>query len=80
MTTDTTPTDTTQHDLWRSLLADMIRVRVFEERCAELYGESKIRGFLHLYIGEEADFLGFRCNQRYLESIDHLADVTIEDV
>lgn len=42
------------HDLWRSLLADMIRVRVFEERCAELYGESKIRGFLHLYIGEEA--------------------------
>jgi len=38
----------------RSLLADMIRIRVFEERCAELYGESKIRGFLHLYIGEEA--------------------------
>ena len=36
------------------LLADMIRVRVFEERCAELYGESRIRGFLHLYIGEEA--------------------------
>ena len=32
----------------------MIRIRVFEERCAELYGESKIRGFLHLYIGEEA--------------------------
>jgi pyruvate dehydrogenase E1 component alpha subunit len=38
----------------RHLLADMIRIRVFEERCAELYGESKIRGFLHLYIGEEA--------------------------
>jgi pyruvate dehydrogenase E1 component alpha subunit len=36
------------------LLGDMIKVRVFEERCAELYGESKIRGFLHLYIGEEA--------------------------
>ena len=45
---------TAEHDLWRSLLADMIRIRVFEERCAELYGESKIRGFLHLYIGEEA--------------------------
>lgn len=40
--------------LQRRLLADMIRVRVFEERCAELYGQSKIRGFLHLYIGEEA--------------------------
>ncbi len=45
---------TTDHDLQRRLLADMIRIRVFEERCAELYGESKIRGFLHLYIGEEA--------------------------
>ena len=45
---------TDEHDLWRSLLTDMIRIRVFEERCAELYGESKIRGFLHLYIGEEA--------------------------
>ncbi len=41
-------------ELQRRLLADMIRIRVFEERCAELYGESKIRGFLHLYIGEEA--------------------------
>lgn len=37
-----------------ALLADMIRVRVFEERCAELYGQMKIRGFLHLAIGEEA--------------------------
>ena len=64
MTTDTAPSDTAQHDLWRSLLADMIRVRVFEERCAELYGESKIRGFLHLYIGEEAIASGvMRCLQ-----------------
>lgn len=45
---------TTDHELQRRLLTDMIRIRVFEERCAELYGESKIRGFLHLYIGEEA--------------------------
>jgi pyruvate dehydrogenase E1 component alpha subunit len=36
------------------ILADMIRIRVMEERCAELYGQMKIRGFLHLYIGEEA--------------------------
>ncbi len=41
-------------ELQRRLMGDMIRIRVFEERCAELYGESKIRGFLHLYIGEEA--------------------------
>jgi pyruvate dehydrogenase E1 component alpha subunit len=32
----------------------MLRIRRFEERCAELYSAGKIRGFLHLYIGEEA--------------------------
>src|SRR5512134_3480611 len=36
------------------LLRDMVRIRRFEEKCAELYGAEKIRGFLHLYIGEEA--------------------------
>lgn len=38
----------------RALLLQMIRIRRFEERCAELYSARKIRGFLHLYIGEEA--------------------------
>jgi pyruvate dehydrogenase E1 component alpha subunit len=37
-----------------SLLREMLRIRRFEEKCAELYGQQKIRGFLHLYIGEEA--------------------------
>jgi pyruvate dehydrogenase E1 component alpha subunit len=37
-----------------ALLRDMVRVRRFEERCVELYSAAKIRGFLHLYIGEEA--------------------------
>ena len=36
------------------LLHDMLRIRRMEERAAELYGAGKIRGFLHLYIGEEA--------------------------
>jgi len=36
------------------LLKDMLRIRRLEEKCAELYGAGKIRGFLHLYIGEEA--------------------------
>ncbi|GGK81968.1 pyruvate dehydrogenase (acetyl-transferring) E1 component subunit alpha [Amphritea balenae] len=43
------------------LLQEMIRIRRFEERCAELYTQQKIRGFLHLYIGEEAIAVG--CNQ-----------------
>ncbi len=36
------------------LLTQMLRIRRFEERSAELYSAGKIRGFLHLYIGEEA--------------------------
>src|SRR6516225_9210812 len=40
------------------LLHGMIRVRRFEEKCAELYQQEKIRGFMHLYIGEEAIAVG----------------------
>lgn len=43
----------TREDAHR-LLKDMLRIRRFEEKSAELYSEGKIRGFLHLYIGEEA--------------------------
>ncbi|MFE9171738.1 pyruvate dehydrogenase (acetyl-transferring) E1 component subunit alpha [Streptomyces kebangsaanensis] len=38
----------------RDLLASMLLIRRFEERCVELYSAAKIRGFVHLYIGEEA--------------------------
>ena len=38
----------------RRLLWQMLRIRRFEEKCAQLYSAGKIRGFLHLYIGEEA--------------------------
>ena len=40
------------------LLGEMVRIRRFEEKCAELYSAGKIRGFLHLYIGEEANAVG----------------------
>ncbi len=40
------------------LLAEMVRIRRFEEKCAELYSAARIRGFLHLYIGEEAVAVG----------------------
>jgi pyruvate dehydrogenase E1 component alpha subunit len=40
------------------LLRQMLRIRRLEEKCAELYQGSKIRGFLHLYIGEEAVAVG----------------------
>ncbi len=38
----------------RQLLREMLRIRRFEEKAAELYTQEKIRGFMHLYIGEEA--------------------------
>jgi pyruvate dehydrogenase E1 component alpha subunit len=40
------------------LLAQMLLIRRFEEKAAELYTIGKIRGFLHLYIGEEAVAVG----------------------
>lgn len=45
-----------QHALM--LLREMLRIRRFEEKAAELYTQEKIRGFLHLYIGEEAVAVG----------------------
>jgi pyruvate dehydrogenase E1 component alpha subunit len=44
------------HEL--DLLKQMIRIRRFEDKCAELYTQEKIRGFLHLYDGEEAVAVG----------------------
>lgn len=45
-------------DTQLTFLHDMLRIRRLEEKCAELYGATKIRGFLHLYIGEEACAVG----------------------
>ena len=39
-------------------LREMLRIRRFEEKCVELYSGGLIRGFLHLYIGEEAVAVG----------------------
>ncbi|HCV00101.1 MAG TPA: pyruvate dehydrogenase (acetyl-transferring) E1 component subunit alpha, partial [Dehalococcoidia bacterium] len=36
----------------------MLLIRRFEEKCAEMYSLGKIRGFLHLYTGEEACAVG----------------------
>ncbi len=40
------------------LLKEMIRIRRLEEKSAQLYSAMKIRGFLHLYNGEEAVGVG----------------------
>ena len=59
-TTTPTPTQlprTTATDP-AEMLRQMMRIRRFEEKCAELYSDTKIRGFLHLCIGEEATAVG----------------------
>src|SRR6185503_4228449 len=41
-----------------TLYRQLLLIRRFEERCAQLYVEGKIGGFLHLYIGQEAVGVG----------------------
>ncbi len=40
----------------------MVKVRKFEEKAGQLYGMQKIRGFCHLYIGQEAVAAGIMSN------------------
>ena len=53
---ETPPIPAREHAL--SLLRQMLLIRRFEEKSAELYTKLKIRGFLHLYIGEEGVAVG----------------------
>ena len=41
------------------MLRQMLLIRKFEEKAGEMYNQGKIRGFLHLYIGQEAVAVGF---------------------
>lgn len=54
MTAATGPKFRLTHDELLEFYRQMLRIRRFEEKCAELYQAEKIRGFLHLAIGEEA--------------------------
>jgi pyruvate dehydrogenase E1 component beta subunit/2-oxoisovalerate dehydrogenase E1 component len=54
VTTKTGPKFNLTHDELLEFYRQMLRIRRFEEKCAELYQAEKIRGFLHLAIGEEA--------------------------
>ena len=47
-----------EEKLLRHLLQQMLLIRRFEEKAAEMYALGKIGGFLHLYIGQEAVAVG----------------------
>lgn len=51
------------------LLLQMMRIRHMEEKAYELYTQEKIRGFLHLYDGEEAVAVGVIENLKKEDSI-----------
>ncbi len=50
--------DRVERDDLFSLYRQMLLIRRFEEKSAEMYALAKIAGFLHLYIGEEAVAVG----------------------
>jgi pyruvate dehydrogenase E1 component alpha subunit len=54
MTAATVEKTKAEHSPDVELFRQMLLIRRFEEKCAELYSSGKIQGFLHLYIGEEA--------------------------
>jgi pyruvate dehydrogenase E1 component alpha subunit/2-oxoisovalerate dehydrogenase E1 component len=57
------------HDHTRRLLWQMVRIRRFEEKCVEVYSAGKIRGFMHLYNGEEAVATGVMQHLRAEDSV-----------
>lgn len=48
----------TDIELANTFYRQMLLIRRFEEKCVEMYSKEKIRGFLHLTIGEEAVGVG----------------------
>lgn len=48
--------------LW--MYETMVRIRVHEERVAELFAQGKVPGFVHLYVGEEAVAVGIMAHLR----------------
>ena len=47
----------------------MLRIRRFEERALQMYGQQKIRGFCHVYIGQEAVAAGIESAIRKTDGI-----------
>ena len=47
-------------DIYLKWYEQMLLMRKFEERAGQLYGMQKIKGFCHLYIGQEAVAVGLQ--------------------
>lgn len=58
MSTSPEKTKTLNSEKGQHLFYQMLLIRRFEDKSAEQYTKGKIRGFLHLYVGEEAVAVG----------------------
>lgn len=54
----TTTKDTFSKETYMTWFESMLLMRRFEEKAGQLYGQQKIKGFCHLYIGQEACVAG----------------------
>jgi len=62
-------------DELRDFLYQMLLIRRFEEKCGEMYTKGKIRGFLHLYTGQEACAVGsISCLAPHDKIVTHYRD------
>lgn len=76
MTTETSiaGTDLGSEQLGK-FLYEMLLIRRFEEKCGEVYTKGKIRGFLHLYTGQEACAVGsIACLEEKDKILTHYRD------
>ncbi|MEM1405828.1 MAG: pyruvate dehydrogenase (acetyl-transferring) E1 component subunit alpha [Bacteroidota bacterium] len=55
---NTTTKDTFSKETYMAWFKSMLLMRRFEEKAGQLYGQQKIKGFCHLYIGQEACVAG----------------------
>lgn len=77
MTIETTskPEIASDADELRDFLYQMLLIRRFEEKCGEMYTKGKIRGFLHLYTGQEACAVGsISCLAPHDKIVTHYRD------
>ncbi|MEA1937973.1 MAG: thiamine pyrophosphate-dependent enzyme, partial [Pseudomonadota bacterium] len=51
------------------LYRDMLLIRRFEERTGQMYGQGKIGGFCHLYMGQEAVVVGVQSSLEEGDSV-----------
>lgn len=56
-------------DILKNFYRQMLLIRRFEERCAQLYGQGLIGGFCHLYIGQEAVVVGIQAAQHPQDTV-----------